>query len=287
MQEAIQSEDEISLSDIFRALWAKVWLLIAALVAGVALGGAFGFVRYHNIHYYGAEVQYFITAQTDTSGSGQISTGNQYNETVFITISSLLKSETFNQLLIKDLDTEGKIKFPQSEGFTEEDGKTYDKLLKTLTKSLSYSYNFKASQIKVSVSVLNDEQLAKNLLKAVESHVPEFIQSRMSNPSTQTGKVTCEVLTYNRALLLNEGQTVKEMMKFGLIAGLAAAVIACAVVIIVDRMDNRLRDYEDIPVKFALPVLGVIPRIDTAEQMAHSGYGYGKSRSNNETEATK
>lgn len=54
MQEEVQTEDEISLSDIFRALWAKVWILVAALILGIAIGGGFGFLRYYNVHYYGA-----------------------------------------------------------------------------------------------------------------------------------------------------------------------------------------------------------------------------------------
>ena len=44
MQEEMQTEDEISLSDIFRALWSKIWIIIASLRAGVILGGVFGFV---------------------------------------------------------------------------------------------------------------------------------------------------------------------------------------------------------------------------------------------------
>ena len=52
------------------------------------------------------------------------------------------------------------------------------------------------------------------------------------------------------------------MIKFAAILGILAAIVACVVVVVIDRTDNRLRDYEDIPGKFGLPVLGVIPRIE-------------------------
>ena len=57
MQEEMQTEDEISLSDIFRALWSKIWIIIASLLAGVILGAVFGFVKYHDVHYYRADVE--------------------------------------------------------------------------------------------------------------------------------------------------------------------------------------------------------------------------------------
>lgn len=266
MQEEVVSEGEISLSDIFRALWAKIWIILASLLVGVIVGGTLGFVKNHDVHYYGASVDYFITSNKTDDSSGQINPSN-YNETVFITVTSLLSSELFSQELMKDLPETSDVVFPQSENFTEADGKKYDKYLKLLNNSLSYTYNYKASQIKVSVSVLNDAGFAASLLKQVEKNVPEFIESRLvdkdsSSSTTTPGKVSCEQLTHNRAALLNGGQTTKEMIKFAAILGILAAIVACVVVVVIDRTDNRLRDYEDIPGKFGLPVLGVIPRIE-------------------------
>ena len=102
MQEEVVSEGEISLSDIFRALWAKIWIILASLLVGVIVGGTLGFVKNHDVHYYGASVDYFITSNKTDDSSGQINPSN-YNETVFITVTSLLSSELFSQELMKDL----------------------------------------------------------------------------------------------------------------------------------------------------------------------------------------
>ena len=34
----MQTEDELSLSDIFRAIWSRIWAIVAALVIGAAAG---------------------------------------------------------------------------------------------------------------------------------------------------------------------------------------------------------------------------------------------------------
>lgn len=61
MQEEVVSEGEISLSDIFRALWAKIWIILASLLVGVIVGGTLGFVKNHDVHYYGASVDLFLS----------------------------------------------------------------------------------------------------------------------------------------------------------------------------------------------------------------------------------
>lgn len=260
MQEEVQSEGEISLFDIFRALWAKAWVILASLLIGAIAGGAFGFVKNHNVHYYGANLTYFVTANK-TGESGQINTSN-YNETVFVTVTALLSSESFNQELMKDIDEMSDVVFPQSENFTEEDGEKYDEYLKLLDDSLSYSYNYKAGLIKVSVSVLNDEKLAESLMEQLAQNIPEFIANRLKNTASSTGEVTCEQLTYERAKLLNGGQTFSAMIKYAAVVGISALLIACAAIIVIDRTDTRLRNSDDILKKFGQPVLGVIPRIE-------------------------
>ena len=142
--------------------------------------------------------------------------------------------------------------------------KKYDKLLKTVNDSLSYSYEAGVNVIRVRVSVLNDPKLAEHLLNRVTAEVPDFVVDLLG--TSQFGATQCTPMNFPRNDLLNEGQTTKEMIIFGLIIGLVAAIVACVAVVVTDRTDTRLRDYEDIPRKFNLPVLGVVPRIETLVQ---------------------
>ncbi len=252
MQEEIQAEEEIRLSDIFRAIWTKIWLIVAVLFAGAAVGMAFGFAKYHDVHYYGAKTEYYVssTGKDNEEANGQIY--QTYKEEILKQIQALLASERFTRMLMADL--------PEAQGI-EYDTEKYDDFLKMMNKSVSYTYTVGTNVIAAKVSVLNNPTLAKNLLEQIRTKLPDFVKNMLGEGTF--GTTVCEQINFARSGLLNEGQTKKEMIKFGAIIGLAAAIVACVVVVVVDRTDNRLRDYEAIPQKFKVPVLGVIPRIDT------------------------
>lgn len=258
MQEEIRSEDEINLSDIFRALWTKLWVIVVALVIGAILGGTFGFVKYHDVHYYGANVTYFVSSEKSTSETPEPSAGGitqAYSEAILKQIKGLLESDKFSRTVMNTLSEAAEI---------EPDSPEEQKFFKLLHSTVSYNYSVGENKITVSVSALNDPDFAEHLLTGIKLTLPAFILEMMNN--SVLGTTSCEQVTYELCRLLNEGQTTKEAIKFGLILGLAAAVIACAVIVIVDRTDNRLRDYENIPAKFDLPVLGVIPRFTTESE---------------------
>lgn len=219
MQEEMQTEDEISLSDIFRALWSKIWIIIASLLAGVILGGVFGFVKYHDVHYYGADVEYYVSSTGNDSSSTIDPEGikiyQSYQENILKQIQIQLSSERFTRILLKELsETEG-IEFDSDD---IEMQKKYDKLLKTVNDSLSYSYEAGVNVIRVRVSVLNDPKLAEHLLNRVTAEVPDFVVDLLG--TSQFGATQCTPMNFPRNDLLNEGQTTKEMIKFGLIIGL-------------------------------------------------------------------
>lgn len=262
MQEEVQTEDEISLSDIFRALWAKVWILVAALILGIAIGGGFGFLRYYNVHYYGADVTYFvwgIKTETTTSGDGatQTTTTQFISDSTIQRIINILPSNDFQRELMKNL--------PEAEGI-EEGSKEERDFFKLIDDSVSYSFLENTSQITAAVSVLNDEQLAAHLLDSINSTLPAYITDWLqTDPSIE---VEFRLLYDINCRLLNPNQWVTKGIKYGALLGLAALVIACVAVVVVDRTDTRLRDYHKVAQKFNLPVLGVIPRISESHEAA-------------------
>ena len=161
MQEEVQTEDEISLSDIFRALWAKVWILVAALILGIAIGGGFGSLRYYNVHYYGADVIYFvwgIKTETIDDGETQTTTTQFISDTTIQRIINILPSNDFQRELMKNLPEAADIE----QGSEEE-----REFFRLLDESVSYSFLENTSQITAAVSVLNDEQLAAHLLDII------------------------------------------------------------------------------------------------------------------------
>ena len=203
------------------------------------------------------DMEYSGVSSSSEDASGEL-VGNAYSESVLKQVKLLLDSDAFDRQLMAGL--------PEAEGIqqdTEEEREFFD----LLEKTISYTYEVGSNKLSVKISALNEPDLASHLEAQVKAKLPSYIESVMNDMDEKT--TTCTQLSFRPSELLNEGQTIKEMIKFGLIIGLVALIVACIAVVIVDRTDTRLRDYEELPRKFNVPVLGVIPRIETVPDDRH------------------
>ena len=157
----------------------------------------------------------------------------------------------------------------------------YKKELAKYSAAVSFSYlradedaedanNLARSFIYVNISVLNDREFASELLESVKSVVPGYVEENMAKPADYEG-TNCQRITRSDEIrLTNPGYTTTEAIKYGLLFAAAALVIACVIIIIVDRSDKRLRDYEIITKQFNVPVLGVVPTIETLTEESNA-----------------
>lgn len=302
MQEEIQSENELSLSDIFYALLSKIKILILVFVLGCMAGVGLGFVTTFGVHYYGTNLEFYITPTLKEGGtvSGESTNAvyGAYGKNVMDNMVKLLSSESFTATLIDNKGQEGGL--PDKDEYTvtkyDEHGeitKEYAKLLNKVKNAISFSYilanessntnDLVRSFIYVQISVLGDrnEQFAKDLLKVVKVAVPAYIEANMIIPSGYDG-TSCSSTTVLEAIhRTNENYTRNTMIKYAALLGLASLVVACVVVVIVDRSDKRLRDYDLVAKKFNVPVLGVIPAIEGMSRFVY------KTNDSNKTEEQK
>lgn len=246
-------QNEIELSQIFRALLNKWWIVALATVAGIILGGVFGFVRYKGKDYYGAVVKYDVSIVSFVGEEQQKGTNYSYTANHMNRMTELLSEDVFMERLMQRIDGAP----------ARDDAEKFFPYMSALKNFLSFSYNEKNfNSLYVTVSVLNNKEFAEMLLEAVEAEVPLYVQEYMIIPSssdTTKYKTICEEQTIAAVQLLNGGQETKQAVKFGLILGAAALVIACVAVIIADNTDNRLRDYQKFSERYGITVLGVIP----------------------------
>ena len=281
MQEEIVAEKEISLMDILRALIVKWKILLLVLLVGCVGGVAIGFVKTYGVHYYGTNLEFYVTPTKPSgtvSGESTNAVYGAYGKNVMDNIIKLLSSESFAESLIQQTEEEGGLPDSYKVEKYDADGTistAYANLLKKVKMSVSFSYllaseatsntsDLARSFIYVEISVLGDEneQFAIDLLKCVKSEVPEYVESNMMVPSGYDGTSCSSITVLDEIHLTNENYAMTTMFKFAAIMGLAAIVVACVIVVIVDRSDKRLRDYELISRKFNIPVLGVIPTIE-------------------------
>ncbi len=118
------------------------------------------------------------------------------------------------------------------------------------------------SFIYVKISVLNDKEFADEVFNRVTTVVPAYVEENMTVPSGYIGTNCQRITRTDEVKRTNPNYTFNQVIKFGVLLGAVAFVIACVVIILVDRSDKRLRDVDVITKKFNIPVLGIVPAID-------------------------
>ncbi|MBQ7879033.1 MAG: hypothetical protein IJ317_00125, partial [Clostridia bacterium] len=118
------------------------------------------------------------------------------------------------------------------------------------------------SFIYVKISVLNDKDFAELLLERILIVLPEYVEANMAVPTGYIGTNCQKITRLDKVTLLNSGYTVSTALKYALILCAAAFVVACITVVVIDRSNKKLRDYERTMENFKIPVLGVIPTIN-------------------------
>lgn len=397
MEEITQKQNEISIMEIFRLLLSKLKLLILILVLGASIGAGFGFLRTHNVEYYGTELKFYINPSKDVGTSvnsdSQYGVYGAYGKNVMNNMVELLESEAFaeklllnenglptkerldaikndelnelvatataavaaynekyvglesaltnlnlaNELVDKKtaelnklwnaarledstlpvtpktgvsteidnaisslnsatvtqlnaqhtyddlykevktlLDKADKAKEPALTKWRELDG-TYKSKISRICSSSSFSYYDESADVEaedlarsfiyVNISVLNDSKYAEDLRLLLMKAVPEYIVEKMPIPSGYDGTNCFRISRTDEVHLTNSGVVRTTAIKYGLLLAAASFVVACIVIIIVDRSDKRLRSIEQITDLFNVPVLGVIPTFKDTERV--------------------
>ncbi len=307
MEEKVQTEEGISLLDIVKLLFQKILLLIFIAVISGLLGGIVGFAKSYNVNYWGTTVEFYVNPYKneeteDPLNPGASATPNigsqygvygAYGRHVMDNMIKLLSSESFAEFLIdgvKMQTNQGEVviskpmkNIPKKIDF-DKNGKEYITLeykefLQKVDESVKFRYledekngedvnNLARSFIYVDISVINDKEFAETLLESVESVVPWYISKNMTVPADYDG-TNCKKITVLEGIeLTNPGYATTETLKFIVLFAFASVVIASVVIIIVDKSDKRLRDYEAVMRSLDVPVLGVIPTIEPILQKA-------------------
>ena len=153
---------------------------------------------------------------------------------------------------------------------------TYAGKLNRVVRSVSYSYydekadveadDLARSFIYVKISVTEDQAYASWLRTELIEEVPEYIEDKMPVPSGYNGTNCIRISRTDGVYRTNSDIAKPTAIKNGLLFGAAFFVVACVIVIFVDRSDKRLRSIEQITDIFNVPVLGVIPTFKDSER---------------------
>ena len=139
-------------------------------------------------------------------------------------------------------------------------------------KDLDNAVDLARSFIYVELSVLGEDNqpFAEDLLARVQSELPKYVCEKMIIPDGYTSTSCTQITTITDISLINEGYILKQSIKFALLVAAIAVVVACVVVIFLDRSDKRVRDYDLVARQLNVPLLGVIPSIGEEEVNAQN-----------------
>jgi capsular polysaccharide biosynthesis protein len=281
MNEKIQTQ-EFSLMDLLRVLWSKIKILILVLICGGIVGGGLGVITSYNEKYYGTNLEFYVNPEAPAAGSGSQVTSQStygvygaYGRHVMDNIVKLLSSEFFAEELMVGMPnapTEKHIIDKNGKKYINPEYRTY---LNKIREAVNFQYleeevdlddavNLARSFIYVDVSVLGDGNIefAESLLARIREEVPEYVKKNMIVPDGYVGTNCIEITTISEIGRTNPGHRANTAIKYALLVGAAALVVACVVVIVIDRSDKRVRDYDQVSRQLQVPLLGVIPSIN-------------------------
>lgn len=275
MNEELHTSDEISLADIFKALLSKLKLLLVVLLVSVFAGGVIGYLTNVNKKYYGTNLVFYVNPKETVSSETDSTYGvyGAYGVNVMNTIVDLLNSPMFAESLMNKMEG-APTEADKYDASTGKINKTYKQYLNAIIASVEFDYikenekvedvtNLARSFIYVKISVLGDDKVefAEKLLKQVQIQVPAFVEENMIVPTGYNETECKEITVLSEVERTNAGNEISSAITYALIIGAVALVVACVVVVILDRSDKRLRDYEGLFRKLNIPVLGVVPQI--------------------------
>ncbi len=222
---------EIDLLHIIKLLWRRAWIIILAMI--LAGGIAFAYSVFYITPLYQSSAMMFVNGSTVKLGSTEISISSKD----FATSKSLL------DIYIVVLKTRTTL-----EEVAERSG-------------LNYSY----SQLNgmVSASSVNDTEIFSITVtgpnpednKIIIDTIVDVLPGRISDIIDGT---SVRVVDHAVKATYRSSPNYTRYASMGMLVG---AVIACAIIIIVDLLDTTVRDEEFLKQKYNIPVLAVIPDI--------------------------
>lgn len=287
MEEREKVENEISLMDIFYVLWAKIKLIVIVVLAGCLFGGVFGYAKSYNVVYYGTDLTFFVSPKKTTDEEGKDVIYGTYGNTIIDSMVKLLSTEKAISDYIEDIEG-----VPEKPVYEEGMDKNvyadqvlaYNEFIFKVKKSLTFSYKEDGSKevesndtesknfIYVTLSVQEegqfDKEFTRQLLGQLQVKIPKVVEDSMLNPDESNFEQTnCTLVTplYPMVQVMNEGYTVNQTFKFAILLGIAAFLLICSILIIIDRVDKRIKDVEKIETRFNVPLLGTIPSFTVSQ----------------------
>lgn len=225
--------NNLGVLDILMICLRKIWIIV--LVAVIAGGAAFGYLRFTNVPAYSTDTTFIVNRQTGQSGStdtsGKVDAQDLTVSTRLIkTYTLILTSRTF----LQDVADASQL------GYT-------------------------ASQIgrMISIASVNETEVMRvtvtNKSPTHAAQIANLIADLAPDAITELAEAGSVKVIDNA--LVPSAPNPNNIMKYTLLAAVLAVVATIAVLVILAIMDDTIRSEEDLRKAFDIPIIGAIPKM--------------------------
>lgn len=236
-------EIEIDLMRLLKALWKRVWLIAICMV----LCGAIGFVC----------SSFFVAPKYQSKAvmyvnNSAYSLGTSTNAT--ITSSELTAAKSLVEIYVNILKSRTTLELVAEEADLDY---TYEEMLNIVSAGSVNStemFEIKATS--------TDPKEAQLIVKTITEIIPDRISSIVEGSSVRL------VDEANLPTAKSSPNIAKTTM-IGLLLGF---VISCAVIVVLEIMDNTVHDEDYLIEKYELPILAAVPDMNSKKKSKSYGY---------------
>lgn len=232
---------EIDLFHLLRVLWHRAWaIVLAMLLCGAA---AFSYTYYLVTPLYQASALMYVNNSSITVGSTSVS------------LSDLSASKTLVDTYIVILKTR--------------------LTLNEVIEQAELDYSYETLRDMISASPVNSTEIfeitvtspypaeAERVANTIAKVLPEKISEVMDGSSVRTVDYAVQPTT-------KSSPSITRNVALGLAAGM---VLSCGVIVLLDLLDEQIRDEEYLTQTYGLPILAAVPDILKSGEPSRYGYG--------------
>lgn len=224
--------EEINLKDLFSYFFSKSFIVIITLAVAILISTIYG--EFIKVPMYRSYTTIVLTRSGDTDKNDNSITQNDIllNQKLVATYREIIKSRRVLGQVIENLDL--------------------DMEVSELSQNISVTNEEDTELIKISVSSVNKEDakdIANEIAKVFSNEIVDIYN--IKNVSIIDTAIVAKT-PYN----IN---TIKEIV----IAALFGVVLGVAIIFVMFYFDTTIKNPEEIQTKIGLPLLGVVPKVES------------------------
>ena len=241
---------EIDLGELFRAIWSNIGrILILALLGAIA---ALAITTFLIKPTYRSYFTAFINNKTSTQGSetsNSIQSGDvSAAMNLTYTYAAILSSR------------------PIVEGALEESGLSEKYTYDEVTKHISTDIETNTQLVNLYVELHSAED-AYTLAESITQIAPGYMEDIVEGSSMK-------IVTHPVLATVQYSPSPTKNTVIGFVLGAFVMIVIVGISFVKDTRVKSEQDFED---RFGVPVIGLIPNVEAADQQKDTGYYYGKS----------